>query len=99
LYNGAQARPRRRVNRPEGFGTLGGRSTQTEPVRVHSRLKRLKRLPRRVLPAGHQAQRAVPRGQSTGAPASYQRLISARSASVIWVALFSGMSLSTTTCW
>jgi hypothetical protein len=37
--------------------------------------------------------------QLAGAPASNQRLISARSSSVIWVALFSGMSLSTTTCW
>ena len=33
------------------------------------------------------------------APASYQRLISVRSASVICVALFSGISLSTATCW
>jgi hypothetical protein len=37
--------------------------------------------------------------QLTGAPASNQRLIRVRSASLIWVALFSGISLSTTTCW
>ncbi len=34
-----------------------------------------------------------------GAPASNQRPISARSASVIWVALFMGMSFCTTACW
>ncbi len=37
--------------------------------------------------------------QWTGAPASNQRLISARSSSVICVALFSGISFSTTACW
>ena len=36
---------------------------------------------------------------SAGAPASYQRLISARSSSVICVALFIGISFSTTACW
>src|SRR5262249_44967642 len=34
-----------------------------------------------------------------GAPASNQRPITARSASVIWVALFSGMVFSATACW
>lgn len=38
-------------------------------------------------------------GQSRGAPASNQRLITARSSSVICVALLKGMSLSTTACW
>jgi hypothetical protein len=33
------------------------------------------------------------------APASYQRLINARSASVICVALLSGMSFNTDDCW
>jgi hypothetical protein len=50
-----------------------------------------------------QRQRAqIPqRGQllRQGAPLSNQRFTSARSASVIWVALFIGISFSTTTCW
>ena len=37
--------------------------------------------------------------QSTLAPAWNQRPINARSSSVIWVALFMGICLVTTTCW
>ncbi len=40
-----------------------------------------------------------PRIHGTGAPASYQRLTSARSSSVICVALLNGISFSTTACW
>lgn len=46
--------------------------------------------------------RAGPRDaarQSRFAPASYQRLSTSRSASVICVALFKGIALSTTACW
>ena len=53
---------------------------------------------------GHRAPREVrmpsgPRPQRPGAPASYQRLSSARSSSVIWVALFSGICFSSAACW
>jgi hypothetical protein len=52
-------------------------------------------------PGGPAARRGPLRaeGYCTGAPAAYQRRITSRSASVIWVALFIGMSLSTTVCW
>jgi putative copper export protein len=39
------------------------------------------------------------RDHFAGAPVSYQRLINKRSSSVIWVALFSGISLSAATYW
>ena len=41
----------------------------------------------------------LPARQFTGAPPSNQRLISARSSSVIWGALDSGICLSTAACW
>ena len=41
----------------------------------------------------------VARAQRVAAPASYQRPSKDRSSSVICVALFSGMALSTTACW